>query len=311
MLLGFISLLLTVFQGPINHLCIPERLTLHMLPCKLPEKEDDDDDDDGLKPVEHLGHWNMFHGGHGRRLLSTESASHCGEGKRPFLSTEGMHQLHIFIFVLAIVHVVFCVLTMLLGSAKIQSWKYWEDEIHAKGSEPKEVEPKVTHVAHDDFVKTHSLGRKSVLLSWTVSFFKQFYGSVTKTDYAYLRLGFIQTHCKGNPTFNFHRYMMRTLEADFKKVVGISATLWGFAVLFLLLNIEGWHTYFWIAFIPLLILLAVGAKLEHIISQLAKEVLDKHTAIEGDIVVQPSDQHFWFGRPKLLLYLIHFILFQV
>ena len=32
---------------------------------------------------------------------------------------------------------------------------------------------------------------------------------------------FLQTHCRGNPKFDFHKYMMRVLEADFKKVVGI------------------------------------------------------------------------------------------
>lgn len=104
--------------------------------------------------------------------------------------------------------------------------------------------------------------------------------------------------------------MVRALEADFKKVVGISWYLWIFVVIFLLLNVSGWHTYFWIAFIPLILLLAVGAKLEHVISQLAHEVAEKHSAIEGDLVVKPSDEHFWFQRPKLVLYLIHFILFQ-
>ncbi|KAK1323978.1 MLO-like protein 1 [Acorus calamus] len=34
MVLGFISLLLTVFQGAIHKICIPESLTRHMLPCK-------------------------------------------------------------------------------------------------------------------------------------------------------------------------------------------------------------------------------------------------------------------------------------
>lgn len=30
-----------------------------------------------------------------------------------------------------------------------------------------------------------------------------------------------QTHCPGNPVFDFHKYMVRTLEDDFKEVVGI------------------------------------------------------------------------------------------
>lgn len=58
------------------------------------------------------------------------------------------------------------------------------------------------------------------------------------------------------------------------------------------------------------LLLAVGTKLEHVITQLAHEVAEKHVAIEGDLVVQPSDDHFWFQRPRIVLFLIHFILFQ-
>jgi mlo protein len=30
-----------------------------------------------------------------------------------------------------------------------------------------------------------------------------------------------QEHCPGNPNFDFHKYMMRTLEVDFRKIVGI------------------------------------------------------------------------------------------
>lgn len=58
------------------------------------------------------------------------------------------------------------------------------------------------------------------------------------------------------------------------------------------------------------LLLIVGTKLEHVITQLATEVGQKHIAVQGDLVVTPSDEHFWFGRPKLVLLLIHIILFQ-
>lgn len=58
------------------------------------------------------------------------------------------------------------------------------------------------------------------------------------------------------------------------------------------------------------LLLAVGTKLEHVITQLAHEVAEKHSAIEGELVVNPSDEHFWFHRPRIFLYLLHFILFQ-
>ncbi|KAE8734610.1 MLO-like protein 13 [Hibiscus syriacus] len=118
------------------------------------------------------------------------------------------------------------------------------------------------------------------------------------------------THCRGNPTFNFHKYMIRALEDDFKEVVGISWYLWAFVIIFLLLNVQGWYTYYWIAFIPFILLLAVGTKLEHVITGLAHDVAEKHVAVEGELVVNPSDEHFWFDNPRLVLNLIHFILFQ-
>nr|XP_011460879.1 PREDICTED: MLO-like protein 1 [Fragaria vesca subsp. vesca] len=86
--------------------------------------------------------------------------------------------------------------------------------------------------------------------------------------------------------------------------------LWIFLVLFLLLNVAGWHAYFWMSFVPFFLLLAVGTKLEHVIIQLAHDVAEKHITIEGDLVVRPSDDHFWFRRPRLSLLLIHIILFQ-
>ncbi|KAL5560651.1 hypothetical protein UlMin_036862 [Ulmus minor] len=302
MLLGFISLLLTVFQNLISKICVYASVVDNLLPCKREE---------GSSTAHHLD-------GFARRLLSEESTAeqigYCAKkGKVPLLSLEALHHLHIFIFVLAIVHVTFCVLTILFGGIKIRQWKRWEDAIFRENYDTEQIlKKKVTHVQQHAFIKDHFLGigKNSALLGWLQSFLKQFYASVTKSDYATLRLGFIMTHCRGNPKFNFHKYMMRALEDDFRTVVGISWYLWIFVVVFLLLNVNGWHTYFWIAFLPFALLIAVGTKLEHVISQLAHEVAEKHIAIEGELVVQPSDEHFWFGRPQIILFLIHFILFQ-
>ena len=49
----------------------------------------------------------------------------------------------------------------------------------------------------------------------------------------------IQEHCPNNQNYDFHKYMLRTLEKDFKKIIGISWYLWLFVVIFLLLNIAG------------------------------------------------------------------------
>ncbi|KAF6137524.1 hypothetical protein GIB67_031803 [Kingdonia uniflora] len=317
MLLGFISLLLTVFQNVISKICISKSLTHHLLPCK--RKEDEEGSHNVDSSAAHyqtsLFHYITSGDGMGRRLLAEaeKGVGYCAQkGKVPLMSIEAIHHLHIFIFVLAIVHVSFCVLTIVFSGGKIRQWKHWEDSIANDKYDTEKVFKKVTNVQQHAFIRDHFLGvgKDSALLGWLHSFVKQFYASVTKSDYITLRLGFIMTHCRGNPNFNFHKYMIRALEADFKKVVGISWYLWIFVVIFLLLNVDGWHTYFWIAFVPLILLLAVGAKLEHVISQLAHEVAEKHIAIEGDLVVQPSDDHFWFRRPRIVLLLIHIILFQ-
>ncbi|KAK4339812.1 hypothetical protein RND71_041274 [Anisodus tanguticus] len=83
-----------------------------------------------------------------------------------------------------------------------------------------------------------------------VAFFKQFYGSVTKSDYVVLRIGFIR------------------------------------------------------------LLLLVGTKLEHIITELAQEVDERSPVVDETTPVRPSDELFWFNSPTVVLYLIHFILFQ-
>lgn len=299
MLLGFISLLLTVSQTVISKICVAHSVVEHLLPCKMKTEEEE------ATPTSNFAHF---------RRLAEESSDYCAKrSKVPLLSLEALHHLHIFIFVLAIVHVTFCVLTVVFGGMKIRQWKKWEDEIAKQNYDPQHfLKHKVTHVRDHTFIRERFLGigKNSVLLGWLHSFLKQFYASVTKSDYVTLRLGFINTHCRGSPKFNFHKYMIRALEDDFRKVVGISWYLWVFVVIFLLLNVNGWHTYFWIAFLPFFLLLAVGTKLEHVIIQLANEVAEKHIAIEGELVVTPSDEHFWFGKPKLVLFLIHFILFQ-
>ncbi|KAL2935768.1 MLO-like protein 1 [Bienertia sinuspersici] len=305
MLLGFISLMLTVFQGAISKICISEKYVRRMLPCSLEDKEGSA----AVATTEHVGKL--------RRLLSeaaTSQSAYCAsKHKVPFLSIEGLHHLHIFIFVLAVVHVIFSVLTVGFGGARIRQWKHWEDAIAKENYDTDQaLRPAVTHVHDHAFIRDHfaGVGEKSSFIRWMHSFVKQFYGAVTKADYMTLRMGFIMTHCRGNRKFNFHKYMIRALEDDFKRVVGISWYLWLFVIIFLLLNVNGWHTYFWIAFIPFILLLAVGTKLEHVITELAHEVAEKHVAIEGDLVVKPSDEHFWFSRPGITLFLIHFILFQ-
>ncbi|XP_020273903.1 MLO-like protein 13 isoform X2 [Asparagus officinalis] len=304
MLLGFISLLMTVFQNTTSHFCVSPSITSHMLPCKKEESLE-------MHIIKDLS----LELGHSRRRLLSESdsSSFClRQGKVPILSVEALHQLHIFIFVLAAVHVGFCASTMVLGGAKIRQWKHWEEAIlKEKIEQEKNKHLTHAHTHHEFLMERKGLWRESRPVRWMMSFFKQFCASVTKSDYRALRSGFIMKHCSSNKNFDFHKYMMRALEDDFKVVVGISWYLWLFVIIFLLLKVYGWHTHFWLSFLPLILLLVVGTKLEYIITRLALDAAEGFGEDHQEIPrVKPSDHHFWFKHPGFVLYLIHFILFQ-
>ncbi|RRT51993.1 hypothetical protein B296_00050768 [Ensete ventricosum] len=310
MILGFISLLLTFGQNYIIQICIPAEAADTMLPCLKEEKEE---------PIEGEGHdrrllWSSLEGfgSKYRMLVEASSSPHCPEGKVPLISLHGLHQLHIFIFFLAIFHVVISGLTMTLGREKISSWKEWEIETASPDYEFSN-DPSRFRFSHEtSFVRQHTSFWNRIPVSfYIVSFFRQFFISVRKADYLAMRQGFITVHLAPGSKFDFQKYIKRSLEDDFKVVVAISPLLWASAVLFLLLNVKGWLTLFWISVIPLITILSVGTKLQAIITQMALEIKERHAVIQGMPLVQLSDHHFWFGRPQFVLFLIHFTLFQV
>ncbi|KAJ0974509.1 hypothetical protein J5N97_016474 [Dioscorea zingiberensis] len=306
MLLGFISLLLTIGQAPISKICIPARIGDIMLPChKISGASTVDDDQSRRKLLQHDDEPY-------RRFLAGTTSDQCSkhEGWVPLISQSGIHQLHIFIFVLAVFHVLYSVITMVLGKAKMKKWKAWETETtsleYQFSNDPSRF--RLTH--QTSFVKRH-LGLSSTPgIRWIVAFFRQFYGSVTKVDYLTMRHGFINAHLSQNSKFNFHKYIKRSLEDDFKVVVGISPPLWFLAIIILLLDVYGFYTLVWIAFVPLIVLLLVGMKLEIVIMEMAHHIQERTSVIKGAPIVEPSNHYFWFNRPQWILFLIHLTLFE-
>ncbi|MBA0845351.1 hypothetical protein Goarm_023426 [Gossypium armourianum] len=124
MVLGFMSLILTVSRSFISKICIPNEVANSMLPCRKTL--------DPSRTTQHLGYdqiWSV-HGWH-ERILDDENVSpeYCdSKGKTSLISEEGTNQLSIFIFVLAAMQIVYTVLTMALGRAKMRRWKTWEKE---------------------------------------------------------------------------------------------------------------------------------------------------------------------------------------
>ncbi|KAJ9186309.1 hypothetical protein P3X46_001899 [Hevea brasiliensis] len=318
MLLGFISLLLTVGTKYIAKICIPPKYGDRMLPCKPDYEEEDskdkgkggggnDDYNDRRKLLSFAGDviW--------QRVLAAAPGGddYCGKkNKISLISQTGVHQLHIFIFVLAVFHVLYSVMTMALAQAKMKKLKAWELETSSLEYQFTN-DPSRFRLAHQtSFVKRHSGISTAPGIRWIVAFFRQFFGSVTKVDYLTMRNGFINAHFAPNSKFDFHKYIKRCMEDDFKVVVGISIPLWIFAIVFLLLNVYKWYTLTWLTIVPLIILLLVGTKLELVIMEMAQEIQARTTVVRGAPVVEPSNKYFWFNRPQWILFLLHYTLFQ-
>uniref|UniRef100_A0A7N0V8Y2 MLO-like protein n=1 Tax=Kalanchoe fedtschenkoi TaxID=63787 RepID=A0A7N0V8Y2_KALFE len=310
MVLGFTSLILSFTQSSIASICIPLELANTMLPCELrkPKYPAPPKYQAGTKTPPISRHRHLFETE--RRFLAADSTQDCKMGKVPLISQNGLHQIHIFIFFLAIFHVIYSVATMMLGRMKIRKWKEWERQI---ASDPNYAEDstrfRLTH--ETSFIRAHaSFWTRNPFFFYIACFFRQFFLSVRRADYMTMRHGFITVHLAPGTKFNFQKYIKRSLEDDFKVVVGVSPVLWASVVTFLLMNVHGWESMFYVSIIPLIIILVIGTKLQAIIEEMAMEISQRHSVIQGIPLVEVSDRHFWFSWPQMILYLIHYTLFQ-
>ncbi|XP_065846936.1 MLO-like protein 9 [Euphorbia lathyris] len=312
MVLGFISLLLTFSQAYIARICVKERYADTMLPCPKRYKEHNtEESNEGEPPPNGEEHHRKLLWYQRRFLAGAEGgAVACKPGKVPMISLNGLHQLHIFIFFLAVFHVIYSAITMTLGRLKIRGWKYWEKE--SNNMQESFNDPNRFRLTHEiSFVKGHAtFWTKNPVLFYIACFFQQFVRSVGRADYLTMRHGFISVHLAPGTKFDFQKYIKRSLEDDFKVVVGISPLLWASVVVFLLINVHGWEAMFWVSVLPLFVVFAVGTKLQAIITVMALEIQERHAVVQGIPLVQVTDKHFWFQWPQLILYFIHFVLFQ-
>ncbi|KAL6538348.1 MLO-like protein 11 [Orobanche gracilis] len=339
MLLGFISLLLTATSSIISNICLPSKFyNSEFAPCankKIGKAKENEIVKGGRLLMA------LFIDPHSRRrILTGLNQNTCSEDYEPFVSYEGLEQLHRFIFVMAITHVSYSCLTMLLAIVKIHSWRKWEDEAHLdRHNSLSEITRALTLQRQSTFVRAHTSNpmHKNSYLVWVTCFFRQFGHSVARADYLTLRQGFVTNH-NLTSKYDFHSYMIRSVEEEFQQIVGVSAPLWGFVVAFMLFNVNRSNLYFWVALLPVIVIrflhtlnykafdlrldeykisllnlgnlvLLVGTKLQHVIATLALESAGISASFSGP-KFRPRDELFWFNKPELLLSLIHFILFQ-
>ncbi|KAL6844342.1 hypothetical protein ACP4OV_026015 [Aristida adscensionis] len=311
MLLGFISLLLAATSRIISGICIDSKYyNSKFSPCTKAEVEESlDTEHDIAGARKHLMEIILHHSL--RRNLKGTYHQHqvCREGYESFVSHQGLEQLHRFIFVMAVTHVTYSCLTMLLAILKIHKWRKWEDEAFRDNHESFSQIAYVSATRRQPtLTKSHSFRtlNQNNSLMWLFCFIAQFGQSVVRADYLILRKGFILNH-NLPATYDFHNYMVRSMEEEFERIVGVSGVLWGFVIAFMLFNVDGSNLYFWIAILPVTLVLLVGAKLQHVIATLTAE--GARLSAYGPRI-KPRDDLFWFKKPEFLLRLIHFILFQ-
>ncbi|XP_017249990.1 MLO-like protein 4 isoform X1 [Daucus carota subsp. sativus] len=309
MLFGLLSLMMGHWIVYVAKICIKSSsVSRRFYPCAL---ESELSDEPSQIEISVFNHTFMNHSAP-RQLMKTAVHHYCPQGHESFVSHESMEQLHRFLFVLGTSHVFYSFVAIALAMIKIYSWKVWEDQAKVMALQRSEeaISSNERMRRMTTFISNHTSNSwsKHKVLVWLLCFSRQFWSSINRADYMALRLGFITTH-QLPLTYDFLNYMLRSMEDEFRDIVGISIPLWIFGIACILLGFHGTNIYFWLSFLPAILILLVGSKLHHIVVKLALEITEVGPVGEFRRF-NLRDELFWFGRPRFLLRIIQFISFQ-
>ncbi|XP_038876598.1 MLO-like protein 4 isoform X2 [Benincasa hispida] len=181
---------------------------------------------------------------------------YCPEGRESFASYESLEQLHRLIFVLGVTHVSYSFIAIALAMIKIYGWRAWENEAKTlatrnaqESAQASSTGPNIRRLSTFVFHHTSHPWSQHRVLVWLLCFSRQFWSSINRADYMALRLGFISTH-ELPISYDFHNYMLRSMDDEFRDMVGISVPLWIYAIACIFLNFHGSNIYFWLSFLP-------------------------------------------------------------
>uniref|UniRef100_A0A5B6Z816 MLO-like protein n=1 Tax=Davidia involucrata TaxID=16924 RepID=A0A5B6Z816_DAVIN len=307
MLFGLLSLLMGHWIVFVAKICIKSSaLSSRFYPC-APESD--------IRKLITVSSSNYLNHSNSREQVNNMRSDVCPEGHESFASYESLEQLHRFLFVLATTHVSYSFIAIALAMIKIYSWRTWENQAKSmalqglQGSlEASSNNLRIRRLSTFIFHRTSHPWSQHRVLVWLLCFSRQFWSSINQADYIALRLGFITTH-QLPLSYDFHNYMLRSMEEEFCDIVGISVPLWIFSILCIFLDFHGTNVYFWLSFLPSIFILLIGTKLHRIVVKLAVEIMDR-CPWTGVHQFKLRDELFWFGKPRLLLWLIQFISFQ-
>eukprot|EP00244_Chara_vulgaris_P006811 TRINITY_DN2569_c1_g1_i1.p1 TRINITY_DN2569_c1_g1~~TRINITY_DN2569_c1_g1_i1.p1 ORF type:complete len:488 (-),score=93.69 TRINITY_DN2569_c1_g1_i1:29-1444(-) len=308
MLLGFISLLLSIFQDDISGWCVDEWNSHDWLPCRvedlnlLKSKKSDYSSSSLVIPSDYVP--------------TSAPGSACGPGKEPFMTYDAMHYVHYFIFILAMVVISYSSLVFLLALMQIRGWQTWEIKARSpvyltelQACTTKEEKLRFAGLRERKAVM-HAVDTKPFCRTpgfWIKCFFVQFGPTFREQDYLALRMLFITNH-NLDSDFDFHSYMIECMEEDFSNAIGITPWMWALLISLLIFQVKRNGLFLIFGMLGLLFCVVIGTKLVAILLTLSAES-SQGTGhfVTGD--PKPTDDLFWFKNPHLLLTFIHFIFF--
>lgn len=254
-----------------------------------------------------------------------EEPGACGYGRESFWNAVTINQAHVFLFILGTIQVFYACALMGLCLWRIESWRKWE-------TGTQELLPLANPLAYN-------LSEMALLARGLVSQFSQ---SVTKPKYMGLRRLFIDR--MGVPEdFDFPSFVAVCLEEDFSSIIALEWPM--LALVTLWLAVPG-VVFLPVSIVCLATLLLVGAKLDAVCTQLTQQTYDRYSAemgvdttgrsgsgcctsvnvaepdgapprlprsssrLSSEEVAQSTQKLFWGGRPKLMLRVFEFSVFE-
>lgn len=237
-----------------------------------------------------------------------------------FISVAALHQAHILLFIVALAHIVYSVLTMNVVLAEVSKL----DQIEVFGDEEGE---------NAEILKPPTAG-------WAAAFYRSLFSTPLSNPFTYMSLRnfFIIKHADEpgvTPSFPFDDYIYLNATADFKGIVGMKWWMWLLLTITVTCDgLDAMHTGLIWTMLPVLISLAVGTKVKKIEADIALAsyaLYDKNKdgRLSQDEIAemqkmgstikrtsttntdeQVNDKNFWCGKPSLLTPMIQYIIFQ-
>ncbi|KAL4419039.1 hypothetical protein ABPG77_011021 [Micractinium sp. CCAP 211/92] len=254
LVLGLLSLLLVAFEPYLLQICINCSGSACAWDCPAPPYGADASAGAGSGSGRRRRR--LLASGAGADLGCLQAAETCAPGSEPFWSQLAIVQAHLFLFVIAVVHILYACISMLLCLWKLRRWRRYEEAAREQPLRP----------LRSRFLPRPGDGALAHLLRCTASMLAD---SVDADVYAALRRLFIE-RLDVHPSFNFHEFLTESMEEEFAGIVGVSSVLWCIMLLWIMLPPASYQVV-WLPALAVAAGFVVAVKLQSIIICLAED----------------------------------------